>query len=402
MKKILYVAPLVAGFQDILEGSLESKGLPSFILPLKKIQELEGYKVEIVLISNFNKPYNIQVDWISNDNIVGNINNDLATNNIIMKILRKVKSSVQVIRLLLKLTRENKYEVIYCHGKAAVWGNVISIIRKIPCAYRVYGTVWLYDDLQKYGKFITSLKNPIYTMIFKLPKKYLMITDDGSQGDKVYKSMKPKLSKYPFHFLINGVDHQQIDRIDASAIPKDTQYIFHAGRIDQIKRQDRNIKILKELRERGYNIKLFLAGHFDINSEYYKALNEKIQEYNLQEYIYFLGAIEREQLKAYAYYSICTLLMGDVSNTGNVFYEVFSTGGIVVGLDGAGLRIFINNNENGFLVDDNEAAVCTIEKLINADDEYLKSIRYKAIETSKKNLSNWDERVEKEIELLLN
>ena len=34
--KILYVTPLVAGFEDILNGKTESRGLPSFIFPLKE------------------------------------------------------------------------------------------------------------------------------------------------------------------------------------------------------------------------------------------------------------------------------------------------------------------------------------------------------------------------------
>lgn len=400
MKKILYLTPLVVGFQDILEGGLESKGLPSFILPLKKLQESKEYRVEIVLVSKFKNEFNIKVDWIDNENIVANINNDLSTSNIILKVIRKVKSSFQVINSLLKLTKENKYEVIYCHGKAAIWGNIISIFRGIPCAYRVYGTVSVYDDLKKYGKLIGSLKHPLYTLIFKMPKKFLMITDDGTQGDKVYEFMKPKFHSYPFYFLLNGVDHQSIDEIDSSFIPKDTKYIFHAGRIDPIKRQDRNIEILKSLRDRGYDLRLFLAGHYEEESDYYKHLIQLIRNYDLDESVVFLGPINRDKLKAYSYYSLCTLLMGDISNTGNVFYEVFSTGSIVVGLDGVGLRKFINNNIDGYLVNDDSDAVFVIEKLINASSEYLNIIRNNAIRESRIKLNSWEERVNKEIELL--
>ncbi|PXW92008.1 glycosyltransferase involved in cell wall biosynthesis [Streptohalobacillus salinus] len=400
MKKILYVAPLVAGFQDILEGSIESKGLPSFILPLKKLQESKEYTVDIVLVSKFNNEFNIKVDWINKENIVANINNDLSTKNYILKVIRKAKSSFQVINSLLKLTKKNKYEVIYCHGKAAVWGNFISIIRRIPCAYRVYGTVSVYEDLKKYGKLIGSVKHPIYTLIFKLPKKFLMITDDGSQGDKVYELMKPKTHRYPFYFLLNGVDHQSIEEIDSSFILKDVKYLFHAGRIDPIKRQDRNIEILKVLKDKGYDLKLYLSGHFDEESDYYKHLVQLIKKFNLEDRVKFLGPIDRDKLKAYSYYSVCTLLMGDISNTGNVFYEVFSTGSIVVGLDGIGLRKFIENNKNGYLVNDNNDAVFSIEKLLNASNEELNAVRSGAIRESRIKLENWDKRVNKEIDLL--
>lgn len=402
MKKILYVAPLVAGFQDILEGKLDSRGLPSFILPLKAIQESDNCRADIVLISNFTKDYNINVNWISEENIVANINNDLTAKNKLVKVYRKIKSSLQLITVLMKVTKNGAYDVIYCHGKAAVWGNIISLIRKIPCAYRLYGTASFYDDLDKLGRIKGAIKNPIYTLIFKLPKKFLMITDDGSRGDEVYQLMKPKSTKYSFHFLLNGVDFQKVDSLDQTIVPKNEKYIFHAGRIDQVKRQDRNIEVLRELRESGHDIKLYLAGHYDENTNYYKYLIELIAKYKLENYVIFMGPIKREELKVLAYHSICTLLMGDIANNGNVFYEVFSTGSIVVGLRGNGLIQFIQHDINGYLVEDNSDAVETITFLLGNEESKIQEIKDSAIIASKSKLLDWDQRVQLELNLLMN
>ncbi|AIQ54435.1 glycosyltransferase family 4 protein [Paenibacillus sp. FSL R7-0331] len=400
MKKVLYVAPLVVGFQDILEGQTESRGLPSFILPLKKIQESYDYQADIVLISNFNENYRINVDWLSENDIVANINNDLSTKNKVFKIYRKLKSSFQLFNILMKATKEKQYEVIYCHGKAAIWGNIVSLIRRVPCAYRLYGTSTYYNDLMKYGKFLGAIKNPIYSLIFKLPKKFLMITDDGSHGDKVYEMMKPKLYDYPVHFLLNGVDHQSINKLDKSLASNKGKYIFHAGRIDQVKRQDRNINILKKTRDNGNDLELYLAGHYDVNSDYYRYLKELIQRLELDKYVHFLGPIKREELKVMSYYSVCTLLMGDIANNGSVFYEVFSTGSIVVGLNDDGLREFIDNQKNGFLVENDDEAADVICEINENKYDNLMQIKNNAIITSKEKLLNWNDRVDLEIRVL--
>lgn len=400
MKKILYVTPLVVGFQDLLEGGLDSRGLPSFILPLKKMMESQNYEVHIVLISNFREVYNIKVDWFNSDNIVGNINNDLTTNNLFLKLTRKIKSSYQLIKLLLDLSNKNEYDIIYCHGKAAVWGNIIAIIKGIPCAYRLYGVVSYYHDLVKYGKLFGAFLNPIYSIIFKLPKKFLMITDDGTFGDKAYQIMKPRMYNYEFFFLVNGVDHQNIDDLTTKMIPTINPYIFHAARIDQLKRQDRNILVLEKLVHRGYEVDLLFAGHYDEEGDYYKYLKSIIQEKGLSDHVHFLGPVNRDEMKAISYNAVCTLLMGDVANNGNVFYEVFSTGSIVVGIDDEGLRRYITNSVNGFLIKDEEEAASIIEKLMTIDNDDLNSIKNRAITTAKQKLLSWDERVNIEIQEL--
>lgn len=403
MKKILYVTPLVAGFRDILEGELESKGLPSFMLPLEYIQKSNKYHVEIVLISNFSNSYNINVEWISKDNIIANINNDLTTNNLVFKIYRKVKSTIELIKVLLEVTKKNNYEIIYCHGKAAIIGNVISIIKKIPCAYRLYGTVSYYNDLNKFGKFMGALKNPIYSLIFKLPKKYLMITDDGSQGDKVYEIMKPRFTKYDFYFLLNGVDFESIETINLKPdlIELKERYIFHAGRVDPIKRQDRNIEILERIHKKGYKLHLCFAGHYNESDTYYKYLQKIINEKHLKDYVHFLGPIKRYQLKKLSYDAICTLLMGDVANNGNVFYEIYSTGGVVVGLDGEGLKQFIDNKKSGFLVSDNEEAEKVIIKLLDYNKNEINLLKINAQKSARQKLMSWKERIDFEVKLLL-
>ena len=210
--KILYVATLVRGFEDLLRGELEAKGLPTFILPLKHMLE-HGHSVDMILISNYTQPINIKVDWIRNENIIANINNDLTVSNKWKKKINIVKTILDEWRTIHLALKRNHYNFVYCHGTAAVLGNLVANIMGIPCGYRLYGTVHLYNDILNIGSFKAAIKNLSYYLIFKMKKEFLLITDDGSNGNIVYQYWKPRRKTYPFYFWRNGVDIESITEL---------------------------------------------------------------------------------------------------------------------------------------------------------------------------------------------
>lgn len=398
--KILYVATLVRGFEDILEGKLEARGLPTFILPLKNLLQ-NGHDVDIILISDFNKKMDIKVDWIKEENIIANINNNLKVESKVEKGKNLVKTIFQEWREIDKALKLKKYDLVYCHGTAAVIGNIVANIRKVPCAYRVYGTINMYDEIKKKGKYRAAICNFTYFLIFKLRKKFMLVTDDGSRGDVVYDIWKPKRRKhqYPFYFWVNGVDIENINELEASGkIPKE-RYLFTAGRIDPIKRQNEIIDILYMLHKQNIKIHLYLAGHIESKS-YGVALEKLVHDYDLTEYVHFMGAISREYMKKLAYYSQATVLWSDIANNGNIFYEIFSTGALIVGIDDGSLNRFSTKNENIYLAKDKKEAVYYIEKLLDMPEDKKEKMRNLAVAQAKNTLTDWNSRISKEIQLL--
>ena len=402
----MYITPLVAGFQDILEGEKESKGLPSFIKPLQVLNADETIDIKIILVSNFKDDYQINVDWIDASQIVVNINNDLSINNKFVKFFRKIKSTLELFSAIIKVCKQYQIDFIYCHGKAAILGNLVSFLKKIPCGYRVYGTVDLAQQLNKYGRLVSIVRNPIYTLIFWLPKEFLLITDDGTKGDQVYTKFCLFKNSYKFYFLKNGVDFKSkssIVKMGANfhdEIDINTKYIFHAGRIDSIKRQDRVLKTLEILKKDKIDIKLYFAGHFDAEDKYFKKLQTLIIEYNLQDNVKFLGPINRESMIGIARNAITTLLLGDISNRGNVFYEIYSRGGIITSLSNSGLDEYICNDISGFLIKNEDEAASVIKKILLMSDSEINHIKQSAINNSTESFKTWEQRVEFETQLL--
>lgn len=397
---ILYVTPLVRGFEDILKGDKEAKGLPTFILPLKQLIE-DGNDIDIILISNYKEGFNINVDWITEKNIIANINNDLVSGDKISRFFNTIKSFVIGINTVKKSIKNKKYDLIYCHGTAAVIGNIVANWYKVPCAYRLYGTYEAYQDIQKYGKIVAAIKNYKLFLIFKLKKAFMLMTDDGSCGDKVYKIWGRKHEKYPFHFWVNGVDIERGDEIeDVGKIPQ-CLYLFMAGRVEEGKGQKNGAKILIDLHKKGIKVHLYIAGHID-DIHYVDEIKEILRKEDLLDYIHFMGPISRRYLKKMSYYSLTSILCQKVSNNGSVFYEMFSSGALITAIDSGALSKYSTPNKNIFIVKDIASAVNTILKINDMTKDVKKEMQESAIQEASDLMKSWKVRIDDEVKVIYN
>lgn len=393
--KILYITPLFRGFEDVIKGEKEAKGLPTFILPLKQLVE-DGNTVDMILISNYKAELKCNVEWAEKINILRNINNDLTVKNKVIKATNMMKTLISEIIDISRAIKRNKYDFVYCHSTAAVIGNILANRFKVPCGYRLYGTYKLYDEITKKGKVRAIFSNLKYFLIFRLKKQFLIITDDGSKGNKVYDAWAKKTDPYKFFFWINGVDVQPGNEIDTDyEIPK-YPYIFMAGRVEAGKGQLHGVKVLKQLHEVKHKYHLILAGHLD-DDIYINNMKTYIHRMNLDEYVHFLGPIERKNLKKLAYYARASILWQDVSNAGNVFYEMFSSGAIIVAHQDGSLKRFTTENEDIFMAKDEAEMADKIIELETMKLEEQNIIKDKAIMHSKKVLKNWNQRIEMEL-----
>lgn len=396
--KVLYVMPLVLGLEDILKGDKEAKGLPSLMLPIEKLLE-QKHDVDVILISDYQGEYHIRDPKLKSMIILANINNDLVRVKKIKKVFRLIKSGIQEFRAVCSALKSNSYDVVFCHGTAAVIGNIVANVKRVPCVYRLYGTVGLFSDLCKYRGVIGIIRNPIYYVIFKLQKYCIIGTDEGSHTDRVYDLWKPKRNPYPFYHWLNGVDIQNIDEIKNTSyeIPG-TSYLFMAGRVTDVKNQAYAIRILHDLDKKGIRIDLYFAGHID--DRYYPKLQKMISEYKLDGQVHFMGPIPRDYLKLMGYHAKACIICDDFCQNGNVFYELYSTGSIIVSVDDGSLDRFVSKGKSAFLAKNITGAVECVIQAINLSDRSREEMRKIAIKKSTETLSTWDERVEKEIDIL--
>ncbi|MFT5258923.1 MAG: glycosyltransferase involved in cell wall biosynthesis [Saprospiraceae bacterium] len=397
--KILYVTGMCAPIKDIFTGKTENEitHLAQFFHPWHKLVK-KGHQVDFVVASNFNGNQNIKVDWFREDNIYVNIYDPYSEATWYRRVFRRIKRFIKLIYYTNKAISENDYDFVY--GLAyyeGLAGNIVANIRGVPCGMRSMGTM-IYYDFEKYGTFWTAIKRPVEFLVFKLKKEFFIMTDDGTKGDFVYEKWKPKREKYDFHFWKTGIDFKAVEEIQSQVMIPEHDYLFFAARFDRWKRHDRILKILHILHLRNNRIHLYFSGNITIKS-CHDEVKHLVGEYGLDDYVHFLGPIKQDDVKVYSYNAVANPLMYDCSNLGNIFFEIFSTGSVVIGLNDGTLNDYLENEKNGFIVDDEDEASVIVERLLK--DKILKEkIRKQAISNAKEKVLSIDDRFDKEVDLI--
>lgn len=395
---ILYVTTLWTGFSDILfNGSIELRGMPAFIKPLQELAK-RGYNVDFIIIHNYQvyPKYNINVDWISEDQVVGEI-------CWYTKMLMKPLNIIRLYDIVNSSVKNKKYDFIYAHGESATVSRIVANKNKIPFGQRLYGT-FLYDYIERNGIFKAKIVHFLEYNAFKSKKDFLLITNDGSKGDQAYKLINRNTNPSEFYFWHNGIERMpeiSEDRLNKEfGLLGNQPFLFYVARIDRWKRQDEAIKILKMINDRGYNLKLYIAGPV-FNQEYFNELVELIEKLDLKEQVVFMGVINREVINIMSNLAICSFSLYDVCNLGNVFHEILSAGGIIMSKNDGSLNYFIEHEKNGFLLNDINEGPRYIESVLS-NKRYEQELRIKAKKASLKKMSTWEERINREIELIEN
>lgn len=396
--KILYITPPLYGFRECLfEGATEINGLPSFNRPLKKLIE-EGHEVHFVILYNTEtiEKFNIKAHWLSESQIKECIHYDTR--------LKYRLSNVNMIRRKVgKLIKSERYDFVYGHGSASGIVRKIALKENIPFGQRLYGT-FLWDNFQKDGYFKSIFKHIIEYLAFKTRKSFLLVTNDGSRGDLVYRKITKNKSPYEFLYWINGVNRvgdiseDELENYRKNLVSK--PFIFYVARFDKWKQQERVVRILKVLKERNIDIHLYLAGPPEKGDpSYFNYIMKCIDEWNLKENVTYMGNVDAKTINIMCKLALASLSLYDVCNLTNVFHEMLAAGAVVVVKDDGVVNEFINHGVNGFLVDTEEDVISLIKELLN-NDEMVAKVRENAINTSSTKMKTWEERIDQEIELI--
>ncbi|MCG3658929.1 glycosyltransferase [Aliarcobacter butzleri] len=146
--------------------------------------------------------------------------------------------------------------------------------------------------------------------------------------------------------------------------------LLNIGALGERKNQLMLIESINILKSNGYeNITLYLVGKEE-DEGYLKFLKSKIEEYKLQDKVFFEGF----QNNPYKYYDICDIfiLSSKVESFALVRVEAMSVGMPIITTDVGDANLQVINNENGYIVYDFNEMVDCIEKYIK-DSSLIKS-----------------------------
>lgn len=407
---ILYVGSLTIPIEDILTGKTENEitGWPAYFHPVYKLIQ-KGHNVDFAFISSL-KEYNICVDWFKEEQIAVNIYIDQKKKRrfgVLSKAYYSIFSKINYFVSVNILVKRRHYDFIYCQEVDGGIGNIIANMHGIPCGVRFYGDAFAHRDkiyvknefIKQYGKFGLLCYKPMEFILYRIRKAFILTTDDGTHGDLSYNMMRSKKKKYDFYYWRTGVNKNH--PIQDLAIEKEVanlDYIVYPARIDYTKRQDKAIKVLKLLHQKGSKLHLFLIGQFcDYN--YYEKLQKEIKMEGLEKYVHFTEGVTQNQVKVYANSAKACILTEDYSNRGNVFFEIFSIGVPIIAFDNGSLNEYVINKHSGYLVKNEEEMADCVFRLEKVPEERTK-ITKNALQIANEKVLSIDDRFDLEVELI--
>lgn len=375
-KRMIVISNLWSGMIPILfEGKVKSSGMPAFFNFFSSMCRNPEFHTTFYFISD---------RVIKHDKKINSFysNCDIYIINPKYRILIIPKLIYVFVSILFSNSK-----LVYGHGSYGSLAGLISLISRKSNIRRIYGTFFTSEDFSSLLRKIRTLfKYPLGFLMYYLKHDLIIITNDGTHGDEVYKTIHKNTDK--LLFLVNGVDKQK--KVTKEFISN--RYINYIARIDSWKQQHLAIEAFKESKYLQENYILRLIGPV-YDSEYYDKIVDKIKD---EKYIEYIGPVSHEEILKYHSDSILSLSFYTISNLGNSLIESLALGIPVVSnnvnssLDYVnGLTINLKNYDIGEIKNKLEFVLTNKNKLLS-QHEYI-------VENFDSRFKNWDERINIEI-----
>ncbi len=401
--RVFFLSLQWTAFKRFIEGETSfPEGTPSTYLPwLRYIKR--GHSVDVFVpwnsaalkVMDF---YGCRLHIIPRPRLFRNIRWRFPMNRIALLV-----DSVLICLSVVKTARKyGKPDVIYSYRiDFSFLGWFLAKCSHAVFVKRLFGT-WAYWSWRlNFG--LAKKCSAIFEFLRWLwPSDMIIVTNDGTQGDKVAKLLRIPESKFRCWF--NGVDKEWLpDKLKNSELrksldlTKDDFVLMCLSRLADWKRQDRVIKAMPIILKSVPNARLVLVGDGPERSNLEKLVNDL----NLESKVRFTGMIEHTQTRNMISIADIFLQTNDLSCLGNTLLEAMICGRAIVTWDVGGTKDVIKDGETGCLMPDAEPE--TIARTVislSKDAEKRKRLAEGARMFAENNLQSWNERCDMEVALV--
>jgi glycosyltransferase involved in cell wall biosynthesis len=307
--------------------------------------------------------------------------------------------TVRSHRQALRVAREHKPDVVYAHnGIAALAAFALAKKYRIPNITRIYGTFLSQIPWQATHRLLQFPE----VMGFKIPCTYLIIDNDGTQGNKVAERLHVPSERV--RFWMNGVDKDIYDPRLTTAEAKERlgisprlKVILALGRLESWKRVDRLIRAAPEIIA-GYAEVLFVIVG-DGNAR--KSLVDLSRELGIERSVRFEGAVPHANVSKYLHAADIFVSVQDVTNFGIHIMEAMICGRCVVTMNNGDTGTFVVNDHTGRVLEPDSIGLLPSAILaVLRDDELRKRLGEAARRYAHEHFETWKERMDKEVKLV--
>ena len=230
-------------------------------------------------------------------------------------------------------------------------GERLAKAFQLPLVTRFQGTILApYQDT-----VLNRLSRYPHFQALEQKADLVIMTDDGTQGDRVLKRLGNNSKTL---FFRNGLDlmgrnisamyagfDRNAFRADRNIASDDTVFLT-VSRLTGWKTVDRAIRGFADFTQRGGRGKLIIVGEGDARGE----LEQLARDLKVEDDVLFTGAVAHD--KVYDYMMACDVFVSlyDLSNVGNPLLEAMTLGKCIITYDVGDTGRIITNRENGILL----------------------------------------------------
>jgi len=328
---------------------------------------------------------------------------------LVRSVLLKLRLYLTVLRLTavaIGVLRRKDVDVLY--GYEAVGTLALNILRvlfpfrRFRTVSRFQGVFYLHHGFEG-GRPKLALTNWHNALAIWLPADLLIMTDDGTCGDRMVERLRSRC-RDSYRFWPNGVDEQAIAPASvpevrrALGVPDDRFVLVSVSRLQRYKRVDRGIEAVASLvRDHGIRDVVYLIVGEGADRPVLEALVERL---GVGDHVRLVGAVDNADVKKYLAVADAFVSTYDVSNVGNPLLEAIRAKKVILTLDNGDTARWIRHRENGFLypVDDEVPARIAADVAELMRDPGLRGRILAGIAaTERERLWTWKERLDAEV-----
>lgn len=367
--------------------------MPAFLLPLQHLVE-NGHEIDLICINERGlsvKP-NVGPDWLGKVKLVAVIDRPR---------LGRLRAAWTIYRTTAQQLKSSEYDVVFAHGPIAEPSRIAARRQRVPFVQRLYGTFYFHRALRD-GWLITKFKRPFEYLSLTTKKSALIMTNDGTLGDRVVKKLNRNKLPFDFHFLLNGVALSNPvlspPRAEDLSAKRAVSYVFVCARLERWKGQMAALELCRLLRDEGCPLRFRLAGQF-YDVTYLEELRQYVYDHHLESLVEFLGPVPSHTIPHLARRALFCFFSQEYSNLGNVFHEVFAAGGVILCRMDDSVADFIIEAETGFYFRSLREALAKVKNLVS-DPALRNTISDAAMRRSSEVHMSWRARVQLEEDIL--
>ncbi|WP_180161471.1 glycosyltransferase [Acinetobacter sp. YH12040] len=325
-----------------------------------------------------------------------------ASNNRFISLLFTKLSSILVVFLLFVkglvfLLKNKDCKIIYGYEMQGVLAsNILKLFFKNKKYISRFQGVYYIKEHFLHRRYFNLIFNLDTLLALWLPSDLMIMTNDGTQGDKVLKKIKSKSLKN-FLFISNGVNKVSESNLDSCNLDLDFNYFILVSRLTKIKRVHLLIEAfsLFEFKNK-FKYKFVIVGDGP-DLDYLKNL---VLNYNIERFFCFLGAVDNAKIYPLLKSSKGIFSLYESSNIGNPFFEAMQCGTPMIAVNNGDTGLYIKDGLNGLLISEDRIIpdlLLIFDKIINNEIDFNK-LSSNSLEFSQNSILTWEQRFDIELE----